>query len=178
MRQFKLSDLYEKKTMKGYPKIKENLTENPDGYYIYGQNIQRQHDHKVLLDSIYLHEVDPEHPLLAYASSVGEIGMITESFYRSGDNGAFQGLFPKDHRPNVRQCLFILSALKRQFASFGYSTSMSNVMDLEMALPVTTDGSPDWDFMEQYIRAIEKIVIADTIKWKDEMIEATKKVAA
>lgn len=35
---------------------------------------------------------------------------------------------------------------------------------------------PDWDFMEKYIRAIEKIVIADVVKFKDEMISKTKEV--
>ena len=36
---------------------------------------------------------------------------------------------------------------------------------------------PDWDFMEKYIRAIEKVVIADVAKYKDSVIENTKKVA-
>ena len=35
---------------------------------------------------------------------------------------------------------------------------------------------PDWDFMEKYIKAIEKIVIADVVKWKDEMIAKTKTI--
>ena len=36
---------------------------------------------------------------------------------------------------------------------------------------------PDWDFMEKYIRAIEKVVIADVVKYKDSVLENTKKVA-
>lgn len=45
-----------------------------------------------------------------------------------------------------------------------------------ISLPVTTSGSPDWDFMEKYIRATEKLVITDVVKWKNKQIELTKKV--
>ena len=34
--------------------------------------------------------------------------------------------------------------------------------------------TPDWDFMDKYIRAIEKVVIADVVKYKDEVIANTK----
>ena len=33
-----------------------------------------------------------------------------------------------------------------------------------------------WLFIEKYIRAIEKIVIADVVKYKDEIIAKTKEV--
>lgn len=33
---------------------------------------------------------------------------------------------------------------------------------------------PDWDFMDKYIHAIEKAVIADVVKYKDEVIANTK----
>ena len=35
---------------------------------------------------------------------------------------------------------------------------------------------PDWDFMERYIRAIEKVVIADVVKYKDDVIAKTKEI--
>lgn len=44
-------------------------------------------------------------------------------------------------------------------------------------LPITSTGKPDFDYMERYIRAIEKIVIVDVVKYKDKVIEATKNVA-
>lgn len=179
--------------MKGYPKVDENLEENPNGYYVYGQNIKRQHPPKVLLDSKYLHIVSEDNPILAYTSSVGEIGMICEPFYRSGDNGAFQGLFSKDHKFNKYELQFILSILRKYFDNFGYTTGMAHIMDLTFSLPIQTDTNnnpivdtdhkyhpngyiPDWDFMEKYIRAIEKIVIADVVKYKDAMISKTKEV--
>lgn len=43
-------------------------------------------------------------------------------------------------------------------------------------LPVTADGAIDFDYMERYIRAIEKLAIADVAKYKDKVIETTKQV--
>lgn len=189
---FRVGDLFEKKTMKGYPKLKENLEPNEAGYHVYGQNIMWQHPQKVVMDKMYLHKVNPEHPILAYTSSVGEIGMIDESFYRSGDNGAFQGLLPKWDN-NRYEAQYILSVLKKHFVDFGYSTSMANIVDLTFILPIQTDSQnnpiidlthtyhpqgyiPDWEYMEKYIKATEKVVIRDVVDWKDEMIEKTKEV--
>jgi hypothetical protein len=45
-----------------------------------------------------------------------------------------------------------------------------------MLLPIKPDGTPDFDYMERYIRAIEKLVIADVVKYKNEIIEKTKEV--
>lgn len=43
-------------------------------------------------------------------------------------------------------------------------------------LPVTADGNIDFGYMERYIRAIEKLVIADVVRYKDKLIATTKKV--
>ena len=41
-------------------------------------------------------------------------------------------------------------------------------------LPITSSGEPDFDYMERYIRSIEKSVIADVVKQKKALIKATK----
>lgn len=43
-------------------------------------------------------------------------------------------------------------------------------------LPSKSDGTPDFNYMENYIRAIEKLVIADVVKYKNKVIEETRKV--
>lgn len=70
---------------------------------------------------------------------------------------------------------------------------LDEIKNFEFHLPVQTDKAnnpiidetcqyhskgyiPDWDFMEKYIKAIEKIVIADVVKYKDSVIEKTKVV--
>lgn len=174
---FKLNELFEKKTIKGVPKKEEDLTEVRDGYHIFGQNIQYQRPQRILLDSKYLHRVDPKYPILAYTSSVGEIGMIEEDFYRSGDNGAFQGLYPIKHKFDRYELQYVLTALKKQFVHFGYSTGMSDIMNLSIELPLVKDTNEiDYEIMGKYIKALEKVVIADVVKYKDRVIEATRKV--
>ena len=37
---------------------------------------------------------------------------------------------------------------------------------------------PDWEYMEKYIRVIEKKVIADVVKYKDQVIDVTRKVVS
>jgi len=172
---FELTELFIKKTIKGVPKKDEDLTENLSGYHIFGQNIKYQYEHKVLMDEKYLQIVEPNKPILAYTSSVGEIGMITESFYRTGDNGAFQGLFPLFDIDEYAM-RYILTVLQKHFADFGYATSMANIMSMKIYLPIKSDDTPDFDYMERYIRAMEKVVIADVVKYKDKVIETTKKV--
>ncbi len=165
--EFKLGDLFEKRTMRGYPKKDENLTENKNGYHIFGQNIKHQYPQKVLLDEKYLHRISPKKPILAYASSVGEIGLIKESFYRSGDNGAFQGLFPRFKDYNVRHLLFILSKLKNIFNDFGYATGMSDVLNLKFSLPLKPTANTqtlkdiDFHFMEKVIAELEQCRLAE-----------------
>ncbi|RVZ24911.1 restriction endonuclease subunit S [Helicobacter pylori] len=165
--EFRLGDLFEKRTMRGYPKKDENLTENKNGYHVFGQNIKHQYPQKVLLDEKYLHRISPKKPILAYASSVGEIGLIKESFYRSGDNGAFQGLFPRFKDYNVRHLLFILSKLKNIFNDFGYATGMSDVLNLKFSLPLKPTANAqtlediDFTFMEKFIAELEQCRLAE-----------------
>jgi len=174
-REFRIGDLFEKKTIKGCPKSKENLQQNPNGYFMYGQNIKRQYEHTILLDDIYLQVIDSNYPILAYASSVGEIGMIQESFYRSGDNGAFQGLFPKFKFTKLH-ILFILSILKKEFVNFGYSTGMANIINLNFYLPTDSSGQINFDFMESFIKAIEKLTIKNVVLYNEKKLNAYKSI--
>lgn len=167
-KRFVLQDLFEKKTIKGVPKKEENLDENPDGYHVFGQNIKYQYSHRVLMNEKYLQVVEPDKPILAYTSSVGEIGMITESFYRTGDNGAFQGLFPKMNI-DIKPMMYLLTILRKHFNGFGYSTSMKNIMNLCFELPVIESSDPghkytvddiDWQYMQERIAELEQERIA------------------
>ncbi len=121
---------------------------------MFGQNIRYQYPQKILLDDKYLQVVDGQYPILAYTSSVGEIGIIKESFYRSGNNGAFQGLFPKKHKFTTRELQFILISIKKQFDLFGYATGMANVSELRFYLP-RKNGEIDYDFMECFVAELE-----------------------
>ena len=47
----------------------------------------------------------------------------------------------------------------------------------KISLPTKND-QPDFDFMETYIHAVEKVVIKNVVTWKDKEIEKTKEVVA
>ena len=154
-KKFKIGDLFEKKTVKGYPKKEENLTPNKNGFHTFGQNIKYQHPQKILMDSKYRFTVDKDKPILAYTSSTGSIGLIEESFYRSGDNGAFQALLPRFSNYSHRHLLYLLTVINKIFDELNYNTSISNVPDMEILLPVTVLEEPDWNYMENYIIQLE-----------------------
>ncbi|MDY3828594.1 MAG: restriction endonuclease subunit S [Clostridium sp.] len=67
------------------------------------------------------------------------------------------------------------SALSHKYY-WGDSISRKKIQNDKMLLPIKSDGTPDFDYMERYIRAMEKVVIADVVKYKDKVIETTKKV--
>ncbi len=64
---------------------------------------------------------------------------------------------------------------KKQF-SYDNKATWNKVKLCEISLPVTLSGEPDFDYMERYIRAIEKLAIADVVKYKNAVIEATQQV--
>ena len=84
--------------------------------------------------------------------------------------------------------------IKHRF-SYSDKAGWDKVKEITILLPIQTDADnnpivdtdhkyhpdgyiPDWDFMEKYIKAIEKIVIADVVQYKDAMILKTKEVVA
>ena len=64
---------------------------------------------------------------------------------------------------------------KEQF-SYDKKATWDRVKACEISLPVTSDGNIDFDYMERYIRAIEKLAIADVAKYKDKLIATTRQV--
>lgn len=153
--EFKVGDLFDKRTIKGVPKYKEDLAEDKDGHHIFGQNIKYQYPQKILLDESYLQKI--KRPIIAYSSSTAQINYINESFYRTGDNGAFQGLFPKFKNPEMPTLLYILTVLQKRFKYFGYATEMTNIVDLRLLLPAIDKNTPNFDFMETYIYIYIKV---------------------
>ena len=69
----------------------------------------------------------------------------------------------------------ILSKLPKLF-SYNNMATWNKLKTIEVSLPVTLNGDIDFDYMERYIRAIEKLAIADVAKYKDKLIAATKQV--
>ena len=69
----------------------------------------------------------------------------------------------------------ILSKLPKLF-SYNNMATWNKLKGIEVSLPVTLNGDIDFDYMERYIRAIEKLAIADVAKYKDKLIATSRQV--
>ena len=74
--------------------------------------------------------------------------------------------------------LYITTVLQKLVNGFSYSNmcSWNKIKDLSLKLPVRESEGIDWEYMEKYIRAIEKIVIKNVVQYKDQVIKETRKI--
>ncbi len=65
-------------------------------------------------------------------------------------------LKPLDYELNVYSAGYIVSIIRKAISNFVYSDQLSSTVlaELEFALPATSDGQPDWDCMESYMKSI------------------------
>lgn len=68
-----------------------------------------------------------------------------------------------------------LGYLKKKF-SYHNMLTWNKLKKLDIQLPVTSTGDIDFDYMQNYIRAMEKQTIKGVVEYKDRVIEETKKV--
>ena len=89
-----------------------------------------------------------------------------------------QGMYPYNSFAwNEKRYLYLISAIRKSAGdgwSYAVKFNRALVCELMVELPVTVDSEPDFDYMERYIRAIEKLTIADVVKYKDKVIDTTK----
>lgn len=67
----------------------------------------------------------------------------------------------------------MLSKLPKLF-SYNNMATWNKLKNIEISLPVTSDGDINFEYMERYIRAIEKLTIANVVKFRDREIAAAR----
>ncbi|MBO6304005.1 MAG: restriction endonuclease subunit S [Selenomonadaceae bacterium] len=80
---------------------------------------------------------------------------------------------------NRETILYLIAALNKSLSkkySWGYSVSMKKIKEDFFYLPVK-NNAPDYDYMETYIKALQKLIIADVQKYADTKIAAATKAA-
>lgn len=98
-----------------------------------------------------------------------ETGILAESYlirYKNGDVPFLANLYMSkviEHK--------IYPLYSRETLAIWNNRVENDVIEL----PITSTGEPDFDYMEKYIRAMEKVVIADVVTYKDNVIETAKK---
>lgn len=85
--------------------------------------------------------------------------------------------------------LYLTAAIRKITRQFNYANKLTKeyLKNCDIFLPVIEFADPnhtytvddiDFNYMEQYIRAMEKLAIADVVKYKDKVIATTKEVVA
>lgn len=69
-----------------------------------------------------------------------------------------------------------IEKITKERFSYEKKATWERIKECKITIPITSKGELDFDYMERYIRAIEKVVIADVVKYKDKVIEETRKV--
>ena len=78
---------------------------------------------------------------------------------------------------NKINALYFLTVMNKSFVNFSWGSSSFNVDIIKnqtIMLPITSDDSPDYSFMETFISAVQKLVIKDVVLYADKKIAATK----
>jgi len=115
-----------------------------------------------------------------FSRNTSTIDMFGSAKYRNYDYGADDhiAVVHTEHL-SKHSAMFITSALNKSShtGQFDYSRNFyaKDADNLTISLP-TKNGMPDYEFMEIYIKAIQKLVIKDVVDWEEKIIDITKKV--
>lgn len=81
--------------------------------------------------------------------------------------------------PNKQVGLFLAACINKILHgnfSWTFKAGWERIKEMSISLPIKESGEIDWEYMEKYIKATEKVVIRDVVEWKNEIIEKTKEV--
>ena len=112
---------------------------------------------------------------VSYNGSVGQAFYQTEPYWASDDINVCS---LKGHGINAEIGSFLCAVIRKAGQQFAYSQKwkLETMKKSKISLPTKPDNKIDFDYMERYIKAIEKLTIADVVKYKDKIIETTKVV--
>ena len=127
--------------------------------------------------------VDPAIISLAFSLSLKILANTGVTFYQKDEFAVLQDAYAiklKDMEiPNEQTGLFLASCIGKILHgnfSWTYKAGWERIKSLPIKLPVRKSEEIDWEYMEKYIRAIEKTVIKDVVQYKDRVIKETRKI--
>lgn len=110
------------------------------------------------------------------------IDIFGNVFYRAYEFGASDdvGVFWNENNSVKEKSMLFLSAviykaLQGKF-DFGHKLRASQSYDIKILLPVNKNGQIAFEFMETFIKAVEKEVIKSVVLWSEKRLNATKQV--
>lgn len=99
--------------------------------------------------------------------------------YFTGDKIQIFELKDRFPKLNSETAQFMIACMNSVFGNYTWgqqSFAVRKLREAEFMLPVTSDGQIDFDYMQNYIRAMEKQTIKGVIEYKDRVFAETKKV--
>lgn len=107
-------------------------------------------------------------------------GSVGEAFYQSDRYWASDDVNVLNFKQELNEplALFMCASLRKSGKkyAYGYKWKKELMEKDKIILPITSSGSIDYQFMETYIRAIEKLTIQKVKDWRDREIAATKNI--
>ena len=85
----------------------------------------------------------------------------------------------RDYELNEILAAYFVTTISKAFSDFSWGQNSFNenvIKNTLIKLPILPDGTPDFEHMEKYIKAIEKIKFKNAVEWKNKKIEATKQL--
>lgn len=120
-------------------------------------------------------------PVANFPKNSITIDIFGNAFYRSYSFGAGDdtGVYWSDEKKYSKEAmLFFTATMEKSITgkfNFGKKLRSSQSLGFKMKLP-TLNNQPDISFMENFISAIQKLVIRDVVLYADEKIAATKQI--
>ena len=121
-------------------------------------------------------------PVACFPKNSITIDIFGNTFYRNYDFGAGDdtGVYWNTQKNYALESMLYFATVMRKTVadkfSYGHKLRSSKSLDFIMNLPITEDGKIDYEYMETYISAIQKIIIADVVRYADKKIAATKQI--
>lgn len=113
---------------------------------------------------------------VCYNGSVGETFYQEEPYWASDDINV---LTLKDHNLNAEIAEYFCALLRKAGEKYGYTYkwNVHRMKETTIKIPVVKKTHDiDLDYMEKYIKVIQKLTIKDVVKYKDRVIAKTKDV--
>ncbi|ETD66544.1 hypothetical protein V757_12525 [Pelistega indica] len=91
--------------------------------------------------------------------SVSFLGTIFYHPYQASLDMKVHCLKLKDKELNHNIALFLISVIKKQMSYFAYNDQLSSTVlpELSLFLPITANNTPDWQYMENYVKDLYSI---------------------
>lgn len=180
-KKFKIEDVLQWQSQKEIAplKIPELSVDSDIKYPFYGQATS---NNGIIsyesLQSNVLNNPDGKPTLLIHSNNQNIVYLETP-FYLKDGHGATSVL--QSDLLNEKVAMYMISCIRRVITKkFTYNEKATKVAlkNTYIKLPVTDAGSIDYDYMEKYIRAIEKRTIAKVYKGRGKVIDTTHKIVS